>query len=443
MENLKYGDVDREILRPLTRPGRVYWLWVFLFFLGMLLGLSAWTYQILTGMGSAGYHPSVMWVTYLVNFVFWIGIAHSGTLISAILYLFRAKWRTAISRASEAMTIFAVIIASTFVLVHLGRTWIFYWTIPYPNQRTLWVDFQSPLIFDFLAVSTYFTVSLIFWYTGLVPDLAVVRDRARGIRRKIYGFFSLGWTGTHRQWHHYGSSYLLLAALATPLVVSVHSVVSWDFALSIIPGYHSTIFPPYFVAGAILSGLAMVLTLLIPLRKIFRYENIITIRTLERIAQTTILMGLIVGYAYIIEFFIGWYSGNTVEKQTFLFRAFGHYDVMFWVMCFCNAIAPLFFFFKKIRTTPITLFIIAILINIGMWTERYVIIVGSMAQDFIPYQWGFHRPNWVEISILIGSFCLFLFLFFLFAKFLPSISIAEVKEEVGHPMRHKGVRDGE
>jgi molybdopterin-containing oxidoreductase family membrane subunit len=220
-------------------------------------------------------------------------------------------------------------------------------------------------------------------------------------------------------------------------------VVSWDFALSIIPGYHSTIFPPYFVAGAILSGLAMVLTLLIPLRKIFRYENIITIRTLERIAQTTILMSLIVGYAYIIEFFIGWYSGNTVEKQTFLFRAFGHYDVMFWVMCFCNAIAPLFFFVKKIRTTPITLFIIAILINIGMCTERYVIIVGSMAQDFIPYQWGFHRPNWVEISILIGSFCLFLFLFFLFAKFLPSISIAEVKEEVGHPMRHKGGRDGE
>lgn len=443
MPNLSYADVDREIMRTLLRPGRAYWLWILLFFMGILLGISAWIYQILTGMGAAGYHPSVMWVTYLVNFVFWIGIAHSGTLISAILYLFRAKWRTAISRASEAMTIFAVIIATGFVLVHLGRTWIFYWTIPYPNQRTLWPDFQSPLIFDFLAVSTYFTVSLIFWYTGLVPDFAVVRDHTQGIRRKIYGFLSLGWTGTHRQWHHYGTSYLLLAGLATPLVISVHSVVSWDFALSIIPGYHSTIFPPYFVAGAILSGLAMVLTLLIPLRKIFHYEHIITIRTLERIAQTTILTAAIVGYAYIVEFFMSWYSGNTIERQTFLFRAFGHYGVMFWVMCFCNAIAPLLFFFKKIRTTPITLFIIAILINVGMWTERYVIIIGSMAQDYIPYQWGFHRPNWLEISILIGSFCLFLFLFFLFAKFLPSISIAELKEEIGHPMRHKGVGDAE
>ncbi len=435
LENMTYKDVNREILRTLGHPRLTYFIVLIWLFLGILAGAAVWAYQILVGMGVAGYHPSVMWVTYIANFVFWIGIAHSGTLISAILYLFRAKWRTAISRASEAMTIFAVIVATGFVLVHLGRTWIFYWTIPYPNQRTLWPDFQSPLIFDFLAVSTYFTVSLIFWYTGLVPDFAVVRDHTQGIRRKIYGFFSLGWTGTHRQWHHYGSSYLLLAALATPLVVSVHSVVSWDFALSIIPGYHSTIFPPYFVAGAIHSGLAMVLTLLIPLRRIFHYENIITIRTLERIAQTTILMGLIVGYAYIIEYFIAWYSGNTTERQTFLYRALGYYSPGFWLMCFCNAIAPLFFFIKKIRTTPLTLFIIAILINIGMWTERYVIIIASMAQDYIPYQWGFHVPNWVEITILIGSFCLFLFLFFLFAKFIPSIAIAEAKEEAGHPMR--------
>jgi Ni/Fe-hydrogenase subunit HybB-like protein len=443
MEKMGYRDVNREILRTLFHAPLVYYLVIGLLLIGVVWALACWAYQISTGMGSAGYHPSVMWVTYIVNFVFWIGIAHSGTLISAILYLFRAKWRTAISRAAEAMTIFAVMIASTFVLVHLGRTWIFYWTIPYPNQRMLWPDFQSPLIFDFLAVSTYFTVSLIFWYTGLVPDFAVVRDRTRGIRRKIYGFFSLGWTGTNRQWHHYGSSYLLLAALATPLVVSVHSVVSWDFALAIIPGYHSTIFPPYFVAGAILSGLAMVLTLLIPLRKIFRFENIITIRTLERIAQTIIVTGSIVGYAYIVEYFIAWYSGDVFEKQTFLFRAIGYYSTAFWIMCFCNAIAPLFFFVKKVRTTPLYLFIIAILINIGMWLERYVIICGSMAQDYIPYQWGFYFPNWLEISILIGSFCFFLFLFFLFVKFVPSVSIAEAKEEAGHPMRAGGVRHAE
>ncbi|HSR10911.1 MAG TPA: NrfD/PsrC family molybdoenzyme membrane anchor subunit, partial [Thermodesulfobacteriota bacterium] len=329
------------------------------------------------------------------------------------------------------------------VLVHLGRTWIFYWTIPYPNQRTLWPDFQSPLIFDFCAVSTYFTVSLIFWYTGLVPDLAVVRDHTTGIRRKIYGFFSLGWTGSNRQWHHYGASYILLAALATPLVLSVHSVVSWDFALAIIPGYHSTIFPPYFVAGAIHSGLAMVLTLLIPLRKIFQFEQIITIRTLERVAQTILLMASIVGYAYIVEPFVAWYSGDVFERQTFLFRAIGYYSVAFWIMSFCNVVAPMFYFIKKVRTTPITLFIIAILINIGMWLERYVIIIGSMAQDYIPYEWGFHFPNWVEISILVGSFSLFLFLFFLFVKFVPSVAIAEAKEDSGHPVRQKGADHGQ
>jgi molybdopterin-containing oxidoreductase family membrane subunit len=382
-----------------------------------------------------------MWILYLVNFVFWVGIAHSGTLISAILYLFRARWRTAIARSSEAMTVFAVMIAGLFPFIHLGRVWIFYWIIPYPNQRTLWPDFQSPLIFDFLAISTYLTVSVLFWFTGLVPDLAAVRDRAQGIRRKIYGFFSLGWTGTDRQWHHYGAAYLLLAGLATPLVVSVHSVVSWDFALAIIPGYHSTIFAPYFVAGAIHSGLAMVLTLLIPLRRIFHFEKIITLKDLESIAKTTILTGLIIGYSYIIEYFMAWYSGNIFEKQTFIFRAIGHYSFLFWLMVGCNAVAPLFFFFKKIRTRPGFLFTIAILINIGMYAERFVIIIGSMAQDFIPYQWGFYHPLWVELSITVGSFCLFMFLFLLFAKFLPSISIAEVKEDLTPLHRGKGKRD--
>ncbi len=441
MEHLSYKDVNREILRTLSAAPRYYYLIVALLFLGILWAAICWGYQILTGLGVTGLLHPTMWILYLVNFVFWIGIAHSGTLISAILYLFRARWRTAIARSSEAMTVFAVMIAGLFVFIHLGRPWIFYWIIPYPNERTLWPDFQSPLIFDFLAVSTYLTVSVLFWFTGLVPDLAAVRDRARGIRQKIYGFFSLGWTGTDRQWHHYGAAYLLLAGLATPLVVSVHSVVSWDFALAIIPGYHSTIFAPYFVAGAIHSGLAMVLTLLIPLRRIFRFEKIITLKDLESIAKTTILTGLIIGYSYIIEYFMAWYSGNIFERQTFIFRAIGHYSFMFWLMVVCNAVAPLFFFFKKIRTHPGFLFTIAVLINIGMWTERFVIIIGSMAQDFIPYQWGFYSPRWVELSITVGSFCLFLFLFLLFAKFLPSVSIAEVKEDLTPSHRGKGKRD--
>jgi molybdopterin-containing oxidoreductase family membrane subunit len=332
-------------------------------------------------------------------------------------------------------------IAGLFVFIHLGRVWILYWIIPYPNQRFLWPDFQSPLVFDFLAVSTYLTVSVLFWYTGLVPDLAAVRDRSQGLRRKIYGFFSLGWTGTDRQWHHYGTAYLLLAGLATPLVISVHSVVSWDFALAVIPGYHSTIFAPYFVAGAIHSGLAMVLTLLIPLRRIFHFEEIILIRHLESVAKTTIFTGLIVGYSYLVEYFMAWYSGNIFEKQTFLFRAFGHYCFIFWVMAVCNAGIPLLFFIKKVRTSLVWLLIIAVFINIGMWSERFVIIIGSMSQDFLPHNWGFYTPRWVELSITVASFCLFMFLFLLFAKFLPSISIAEIKEDLTPLVRGRGKRD--
>jgi len=441
MENLSFRDVNREILRTLSPAPRHYYLIVGLLFLGILWGATCWAYQILTGLGVTGLLHPTMWILYLVNFVFWVGIAHSGTLISAILYLFRARWRTAIARSSEAMTVFAVMIAGLFPFIHLGRVWIFYWIIPYPNQRTLWPNFQSPLIFDFLAISTYLTVSVLFWYTGLVPDLAAVRDRSQGLRRKIYGFFSLGWTGTDRQWHHYGTAYLLLAGLATPLVVSVHSVVSWDFALAIIPGYHSTIFAPYFVAGAIHSGLAMVLTLLIPLRRIFHFEKIITLKDLESVAKATILTGLIIGYSYIIEYFMAWYSGDIFERQTFLFRAIGHHSFMFWLMVVCNAVAPLLFFFKKVRTHLGSVFTIAVFINIGMWTERFVIIIGSMAQDFIPYQWGFYTVRWVELSITVGSFCLFMFLFLLFAKFLPSISIAEVKEDLTPLHRGKGKRD--
>jgi molybdopterin-containing oxidoreductase family membrane subunit len=432
---LTYSDVNREVLRTLFRPGRLYYCAIALCLLGVTAGAAAWAYQIGLGLGVTGYKHPTMWAVYLINFVFWIGIGHSGTLISAILYLFRASWRTAIARSAEAMTVFSVVIAALFVLVHLGRVWLVYWTIPYPNQRTLWVNFQSPLIFDLCAVSTYFTVSSLFWYAGMIPDLAVVRDNAAGLRRKIYGFFSVGWLGDHNQWHHFTAAYLFFAALATPLVVSVHSVVSWDFALGIVPGYHSTIFAPYFVAGAIHSGLAMVLTLLIPLRRIFRFEQFITTKTLENIAKTMLVTCLIIGYSYLVEQFMAWYSGNRVERDTFMWRVFGDYGMQFWIMVMCNAVVPLMFFFRKVRSNPATLFVIAILVNVGMWLERFVIITGSMAHDFDPYNWGIYTPRWVEITIAIGSLSLFFLCFLLFAKFLPSISITEIKEGLKMPVK--------
>ncbi len=430
LETMSYREVDQQILDTLAPPGKRYYGLVAGCFLGVLWGAIAWGYQIALGLGVAGVMHPVVWGTYLTNFVFWVGIAHSGTLISAILFLFRAPWRTSIARSSEAMTVFAVCTAGLFPLIHMGRVWVVYWILPYPNQRNLWPNFQSPLVFDVIAISTYLTVSVLFWYTGLMPDLAVVRDRATGLRRKIYGVLSLGWLGTHRQWNHYGMAYLLFAALATPLVISVHSVVSWDFALSIVPGFHSTIFAPYFVAGAIHSGLAMVITLLVPLRALFKVENLITDSTLENLAKTIILTGLIVGYSYIMEYFMAWYSGNMVERDTFIWRAIGYYAPQFWIMVVGNTIAPLMLFFKKARTHLPILFCICILINFGMWFERYVIIVGSVSHEFDPYSWGLFFPTWVDYSILVGSFCLFLFMFFLFVKFLPSISMTEVKEAV-------------
>ncbi len=435
METYTYSNVDQQVLRTLSPPGRSYFLLVGIAFAGILLGASCWAYQILTGLGAAGVMHPVNWGTYLVNFVFWVGIAHSGTLISAILFLFRANWRTAIARSAEAMTVFAIAVAGLFPFIHLGRVWIFYWLLPYPNQRNLWPNFQSPLIFDMVAISTYLIVSFLFWYTGLIPDLAVIRDRAHGLRRKIYGLLSLGWLGSQNQWRHYGSAYLFFAAFATPLVISVHSVVSWDFALAIVPGWHSTIFAPYFVAGAIHSGLAMVLTLLIPLRRIFRFENLITLSILENIAKTIVFTGLIVGYAYGVEYFTAWYSGNMVERDTFIWRAIGEYAPQFWIMVLFNSVLPLAFFFKKVRTSLASLFGIAILVNIGMWFERYVIIVGSVAHEYDPYSWGLYSPSWVEFGILLGSFGLFFFLFLLFVKFLPSISMTEVKEHLAPPVR--------
>ncbi|MEW6667775.1 MAG: NrfD/PsrC family molybdoenzyme membrane anchor subunit [Thermodesulfobacteriota bacterium] len=441
---LTYKEINERILAAMSPAPRAYYAVLALLFLGILTGAACWAYQIATGLGAAGVMHPVVWGTYLVNFVFWVGIAHSGTLISAILFLFRAKWRTPLARSAEAMTVFAVAIAGLFPLIHLGRVWLVYWILPYPNQRNLWPNFQSPLVFDVIAISTYLTVSFLFWYTGLIPDLAVLRDRLRGIRRQIHGLFSLGWTGSQRHWSHHGWGYLLFAALATPLVISVHSVVSWDFALGIVPGWHSTIFAPYFVAGAIHSGLAMVLMLLIPLRRIYRLQDILDMRVLDMVARTIVLTGLIMGYSYATEGFIAWYSGNVAERSIFLWRATGHYAFLFWMMTAFNSIAPLAFFFRRVRGNLAALFIISILINIGMYYERYVIILTSPGREFDPYSWGTYiGPTWVEYGILTGSFCMFFFLFLLFAKFIPSVSITELKEESLPPVRERPNATGE
>ena len=428
MAELTFAKIDQTVLDTLKPARRTYWMTVALLFMGIMVGLSCWLYQIFTGIGVAGMNIPVAWGTYLINFVFWVGIAHSGTLISAILHLFRAGWRNPIARAAETMTVFAVCTAGLFPFIHLGRVWLVYYMLPIPTQRTLWPNFQSPLMFDVVAISTYLTVSSLFWYTGMLPDLAIIRDRAVGVRKKIFTWLSLGWTGTHEQWRHYTRIYLFFAALATPLVISVHSVVSWDFALGVVPGWHTTIFAPYFVAGAIHSGLAMVLTLMIPLRKIFKYEKIITMHVLESVAKTIILTGLIVGFAYGTEFFIAWYSHNPVEEYIFSWRATGDYAIPFWIMVTCNTIIPLAFFVKKVRTAIPWLFGISIIVNIGMWYERFIIIITSVGRDFLPNAWSLYRPTLVEFGIMLGSFCLFFLLFVLFVKHMPSVSMTEMKE---------------
>ncbi|MFO8083544.1 MAG: NrfD/PsrC family molybdoenzyme membrane anchor subunit [Desulfobacterales bacterium] len=430
MAQLTYSQIDNTVIETLQPPPRKYWITVGLLGMGILTGAVCWLYQIFVGIGAGGQNHPVMWGTYLINFVFWVGIAHSGTLISAILHLFRAGWRNPIARAAETMTVFAVCVAGLFPFIHLGRMWLVHYMLPFPNQRTLWPNFMSPLMFDVVAISTYLTVSSLFWFTGMLPDLASIRDRSTGLRKKIFTVISLGWTGHHDQWRHYTRGYLFFAALATPLVISVHSVVSWDFALGVIPGWHTTIFAPYFVAGAIHSGLAMVLTLMIPLRIIFNYEKIITVDVLENVAKTIIFTGLIVGFAYATEFFIAWYSHNIVEMETFKWRAMGTYSLEFKIMVLCNTIVPLLFFIKRIRTTIPWLFGISILINIGMWYERFVIIIGSVAHDFMPHAWGTYSPSIIEFGIMLGSFCIFFFLFLLFVKHLPSISMTEMKESI-------------
>ena len=397
---------------------------LFLFYIGILVSI------VTVGMGLMGVNHPVAWGTDIITFVFWIGIGHAGTLISAILFLFRQKWRTSIARTAEAMTVFAVLTAAVFPVLHLGRPWFFYWFLPYPNQRgSLWINFRSPLTWDVFAISTYALVSMLFWYIGMVPDLATLRDRAKHKFRKLfYGSLSLGWRGTGKNWSHYEMVYLLLAGLSTPLVLSVHSIVSFDFATASLPGWHATIFPPYFVAGAIFSGFAMVVTLMCLVRAFIpQFKDYITLNHMENMNKIIMLTGMIVGYAYASEFFMAWYSGSSYEQYAFLNRAFGPYWWSYWIMVTCNVIIPQLFWFRWIRRNIKTMFVISILVNIGMWFERYVIIITSLHRDFLPANWGLFKLTFFDFGAIFGSFGMFLFLFLIYIRTLPAISIAEIK----------------
>ncbi len=435
----KYSDVNRDVLKVLSRPGKGWWILFSIALAGVGIFFLSWFTQIVRGIGVSGLNAPVGWGVYITTFVFWVGIAHSGTLISAILFLFRAPWRQSIYRAAEAMTVFAVMTAGLFPLIHVGRVWHAYWLVPYPNSRFLWPNFRSPLVWDVFAVTTYFTVSAVFFYLGTIPDLAAARDQARGLRKKFYQVTALGWRGTDREWHHFSKAYIYLAALATPLVLSVHSVVSWDFAMSIVPGWHTTIFAPYFVAGAIFSGVAMVITLAVPMRKFFGLEAYLTVKHFEAMAKLCLLTATIVLYAYLTEYFLAWYSGEPPERGSFWNRAFGSYWWANWIMLTCNGLVPLMLWFKRVRRSIAALFVISIFINIGMWFERFVIIVTSLSHEYEPWAWGLYRPSVVEMGILLGSFCWFGFWFLLFTRLLPPVAIAEMKEVIPPPMR--GVKE--
>ena len=422
--------VTKDICGVLDRKPTFAWWAAFLFsFAVMLVGAAAVTYQVKMGIGTWGLNKTVGWAFDITNFVFWIGIGHAGTLISAILFLFRQRWRTSVNRAAEAMTIIAVICAGTFPLIHMGRPWMAHWMLPYPNFRgSLWINFRSPLVWDFFAISTYFTISLTFWYIGMLPDLATIRDRTPpGPRRRFFEIVSLGWDGSYKTWLRYETLYLLLAGLATPLVVSVHTIVSWDFATSVIPGWHTTIFPPYFVAGAIFSGMAMVMTLMIVARKTMGLEDYLTPEHFDKMGKLTLATGCMVALAYITEFFTAAYSGNEYEQFVFLNRAAGPMAWAYWIMVSCNIGVSQLLWFRKVRRNMVLLFVVTILINVGMWFERFVLIVTSLHRDFLPSSWAAYTPTTIEVATLIGSFGLFFTVFLLFCRFVPVIAISEIK----------------
>jgi len=424
-----YHDITEDLVSPTEKAPPLSWMMVFIPAVALLsLGTFAVTWTIYVGIGTWNLNRTINWGWDITNFVWWIGIGHAGTLISAILLLFRQKWRTGVNRAAEAMTIFAVMCAGLFPMIHMGRIWNAIFIFPYPNTRgSLWVNFNSPLLWDVFAISTYLTVSLLFWYTGLVPDFATMRDRAKGLRKKIYAFFALGWTGSAKHWQRWEYLALILAGLATPLVLSVHTIVSFDFATSVIPGWHTTIFPPYFVAGAVFSGFAMVLTLMLMVRKILGLEQYITIAHIESMNKVILATGSIVGVAYITELFISWYSGYIYEQGAFFNRAFGVYWWSYFGMMFANVVSPQFFWSRKLRRNVTFTFFLSILINIGMWFERFVIIATTLARDYLPSSWSYYTPSWIEISIYLGTFGLFFTLFLIFVRVAPVVAVAEVK----------------
>lgn len=430
-----YAEVTDAVCSPMIegKPRKAWYLLLGISSVVMLIGFILIGYTVYMGIGTWGLNKTIGWGFAITNFVWWVGIGHAGTLISAILLLFRQRWRQSIARAAEAMTIFAVMCAGLFPLLHMGRPWVLWWPFPVPNTRgPLWDNFHSPLVWDPFAIGTYFTVSLVFWYVGLVPDLASIRDRAKKkIAKAIYGTLALGWNGSTKTWMRYEMVALALAGLATPLVLSVHTIVSFDFATAVIPGWHTTIFPPYFVAGAIFSGFAMVLTLMIITRSVMNLKDYITDSHIDAMAQIVLLTGSLVGLAYGTEFFIAWYSGNMYEQFTFINRATGPYAWAYWSMISCNVISPQFFWFKKLRKNIPLVFVLSIVVNIGMWFERFVIITTSLANDYLPSSWAYYTGTWVEAGIYVGTIGLFFTLYLLFARFLPVIAFHEVKMIMG------------
>jgi Ni/Fe-hydrogenase subunit HybB-like protein len=424
-----YHNITEDLCSPTEKAPNLSWIIAFMISGAvMTFGFFTIAWTIWFGIGSWNLNRTIGWGYDITNFVWWIGIGHAGTLISAILLLFRQKWRTGVNRAAEAMTIFAVMCAGLFPAIHTGRPWFDFFMFPYPNTRgPLWVNFNSPLLWDIFAISTYFTVSLLFWYTGLVPDFATVRDRASGFRKKMYNLLSFGWTGSAKHWQRWESLSLILAGLATPLVLSVHTIVSFDFATSVIPGWHTTIFPPYFVAGAIFSGFAMVQTLMLITRKILNLQQYITINHIESMNKVILLTGTIVGVAYLTELFIAWYSGYIYEQFAFFNRAFGIYWWAYFGMMACNVLSPQIFWIKKVRRSVFWTFLMSIFVNIGMWFERFVIIATTLARDYLPSSWSYYTPTWVEIGIYVGSMGLFFTLYLLFTRVAPVVAVAEVK----------------
>ena len=444
LHNRSYSWITERICGIIEKPQPKLW-WMLFIPSVLLFSMMAYlfAYLISTGVGVWGQNHPVAWGWDITNFVFWIGIGHAGTLISAILFLTRQRWRTSVARAAEAMTIFAVMCAGLYPALHVGRVWMAWFLAPIPNSNAIWQNFKSPLLWDVFAVSTYFTVSVLFWYLGLSPDLGTIRDRCKpGIKKALYGLFALGWRGGNRQWNHYEMAYLLLAALSTPLVLSVHTIVSFDFATSVVPGWHATIFPPYFVAGAIFGGFAMVLTLMLPVREIYGLQDLLTWKHIDNMAKIILLTGTIVGYAYLSELFIAWYGGNKFELDAFMLRIKdGPYVWAYVAMMFCNVVSPQIFWFKKMRQNWFVVFLVCNFVNAGMWFERFVIIVTTLARDFVPGAWDMFHPTWVDIMTFVGSFGFFLMNFLLFLRFLPVIAIAEVKGILPQSDPHGRARD--